>query len=165
MVRRPARLVYRNAMIASTVRRMDGQQAAEDLRKRTLSDIPRSLDRLIYLASMRDYNTGLYYHDGLASRFTQEVACEALADCHREAFRQLVGCPLEELVAQMEAYMASTHTSPADFLTAWKGLEPYRVAVPVESDPLSAQFLFSSFKIALVILESRLNPRRAELSA
>ena len=69
---------------------------------------------------MRDYNTGLYYHDGLASRFSQEVACEALADCHREAFRQLVGCSLEKLVCQMEAYMASTHTSPAEFLAAWK---------------------------------------------
>jgi hypothetical protein len=144
---------------------MDVQQAADDLRRRSLSEFPRPLDRLIYLASMRDYNTGLYYHDGLASRFSQEVACEAMADCHREAFRQLVGCSLEDLVAQMEGYMASTHTSPADFLTAWKGLEPYRVAVPVESDPLSAQFLFSSFKIALVILESRLNQRSGEPNA
>ena len=141
------------------------QQAADDLRRRSLSEFPRPLDRLIYLASMRDYNTGLYYHDGLASRFSQEVACEAMADCHREAFRQLVGCSLEDLVAQMEGYMASTHTSPGDFLTAWKGLEPYRVAVPVESDPLSAEFLFSSFKIALVILESRLNQRSEELNA
>jgi hypothetical protein len=151
--------------VVSFPRRMDVQQAAEDLRRRSLSDLPRPLDRLIYLASMRDYNTGLYYHDGLASRYSQEVACEALADCHRQAFRELIGCSLEEIVAQMQAYMASTHTSPADFLTAWRGLEPYRIAVPVEIDPLSAQFLFSSFKIALAILESRLNPRPAGLSA
>jgi len=136
---------------------MDVQQAAEDLRRRTLSEIPRSLDRLIYLASMRDYNTGLYYHDGLASRFSQEVACEALADCHREAFRDLVGSPLRDLVCQMEGYMDSTHTSPGEFLTAWRKLEPYRVAVPVETDPLSAEFLFSNFKIALAILEARLH--------
>lgn len=142
-------------------RRLDVQEAAQDLRHRTLSEIPRSLDRLIYLASMRDYNTGLYYHDGLASRFSQEVACEAMADCHGEAFRQLVGCSVEDLVRQMEGYMDSTRTSPIDFLTAWKKLEPYRVAVPVETDPLSAQFLFSSFKIALAILESRLVPHRA----
>jgi hypothetical protein len=142
-------------------KRMEVQQAAEDIRHRTLSEIPRPLDRLIYLASMRDYNTGLYYHDGLASRFTQEVACQALADCHREAFRELVESPLQDLVGQMEAYMDSTRTSPGDFLTAWKKLEPYRVAVPVETDPLSAQFLFSSFKIALAVLESRLDPRRS----
>ena len=114
---------------------------------------------------MRDYNTGLYYHDGLAARFSQEVACEALADCHREVFRQLVGCSLENVVCQMEAYMESTHTSPGEFLAAWRKLEPYRVAVPVEADPLSAQLLFSTFKIALAILEARLNPRPRESDA
>jgi hypothetical protein len=144
---------------------MDVLQAADDLRRRSLASYPRPLDRLIYLASMRDYNTGLYYHDGLASRYSAEVACQAMADCHREAFRQLVGNSLEELVQQLEAYMASTHTSPADFVTAWKGLEPYRVAIPVESDPLAAQLLFSSFRIALAILESRLHPQPAALSA
>lgn len=152
-------------MITAAARRMDVQQAADDLRHRTLSEIPRSLDRLIYLASMRDYNTGLYYHDGLASRFTQEVACEALADCHREAFSQLIGCSLRELVGQMEDYINSTHTSPRDFVAAWKKLEPYRVAVPVETDPVLAQFLFSSFKIALAILEARLRSVPGELSA
>lgn len=104
-------------------KRMDVEQAATDLRSRTLSDIPRSLDRLIYLASMRDYNTGLYYHDGLASRFTQEVACEALANCHREAFNQLVSCSLRDLVGQMEGYIDSTHTSARDFVAAW--ITPY----------------------------------------
>jgi len=144
---------------------MDVEQAAEDLRSRTLSEIPRSLDRLIYLASMRDYNTGLYYHDGLASRFTQDVACEALADCHREAFSELVGCSLRELVGQMEGYINATHTCPRDFVTAWKKLEPYRVAVPVETDPVMAHFLFSSFKIALAVLEARLHSVPAEPAA
>jgi hypothetical protein len=151
--------------VNSLPRRLDVQEAAEDVRHRTLSGLPQSLDRLIYLASMRDYNTGLYYHDGLAARFSQEVACEALADCHREVFRQLVSCSLENLVCQMEAYMKSTHTSPAEFLAAWRKLEPYRVAVPVEADPLSAQVLFSTLKIALAILEARLNPRSGEPGA
>ena len=52
--------------------------------------------------------------------------------------------------------MKSTHTGPGEFLAAWRKLEPYRVAVPVEADPLSAQLLFSTFKIALAILEARL---------
>jgi hypothetical protein len=142
-------------------RRLDVQQAAEDFRHRTLSTISRPLDRLIYLASMRDYNTGLYYHDGLASRFSQEAACEALADCHVDAFRQLVHCSLEDLVRQMEAYMNSMHTNPAEFLGAWMKLEPYRVAVPVETDPLSVELLFSNFRIALAILQARLHPRSA----
>jgi hypothetical protein len=151
--------------VITAAKRMDVAAAADDIRGRTLSDMPRSLDRLIYLASMRDYNTGLYYHDGLASRFTQEVACEALADCHREAFNELVACSLRELVGQMEGYIRSTHTSPPDFIAAWKKLEPYRIAVPVRTDPVLAQFLFSSFKIALAILEARLHSAPEALDA
>ena len=146
----------------NVLKRTDVLQAADDLRRRTLASIARPLDRLIYLASTRDYNTGFYYHDGLASRFAQEVVCEALADCHREAFQELVGASLENLVAQMEAYIASTQTSPHDFVVAWKKLEPYRVAVPVDSDTLTSDFLFSNFRIALAILQARLNtPRTA----
>jgi hypothetical protein len=142
-------------------KRVDVQIAKADLRGRTLVRIPRALDRLVYLASMRDYNTGLYYHDGLAARFSEETACEAIADCHREAFQELLISSLEELVAQLSAYMDSTHTHPSDFLAAWKGLEPYRVAVPVRTDPLSTEFLFSNLKIALAVLESRLNAHLA----
>lgn len=142
-------------------KRMDVRNAAEDLRRRTLAKIERPLDRLIYLASTRDYNTGSYYHEGLASRFTEEVACEAMADCHREVFRELLSFPLEDLVRQIEAYIESTHTNPGDFIVAWRKLEPYRVAVPVETDLLSAEFLFSNIKIALAILEARLNIRPA----
>jgi hypothetical protein len=145
--------------------RSDVKAAADDLRHRTLAGMPRPLDRLIYLAAMRDYNTGLYYHDGLAARFTQEVACEALANCHGEAFRQLLGCSLQELVRQVEEYMGTTETNPCDFVTAWKRLEPYRVTVPVETDSLSAEFLFSNLKIALAILEARLFPRPLESAA
>src|ERR1700691_266505 len=112
-------------------KRMDVQEAAQDLRWRTLSKIERPLDRVIYRASTRDYNTGLYYHDGLAARFTQEIACQALADCHREVFHQLVGAPLKDLVNQVEGYMGTTHTSASEFIAVWKGLEPYRVVVPV----------------------------------
>lgn len=143
-------------------KRMDVQRAMEDLRSRTLSHMPRALDRLIYLSSMRDYNTGLYYHDGLASRFSEEAACEAVAECHNDAMRELVASSLEGLVGQMEAYMDSARTQPRDFLGMWRGLEPYRVAVPVGSAPLAAGFLFSNFRVALAILDARLNARPAE---
>lgn len=138
-------------------RRMDVQQAAGDLRERTLSGLHGPLDRLIYLASTRDYNTGIYHHDGLAARYTPAVACEALADCHREVFQELLGCSMKELVLQMEAYMLSTGIEAAHFLTSWKKLEPYRIAVPVEIEPLAVEFLVCNLRTALAILEARLN--------
>jgi hypothetical protein len=140
----------------SPARRLGGvEEAIDDLHRRTLSKLPRSLDRLIYLASTRDYNTGLYYHDGLAATYSQDVACQALAECHREAFRELIGSSLQDLVGQMQDYMASVHLTPDKFIRAWKKLEPYRVTIPVESDPLATEFFFANLRTALAILEMR----------
>jgi hypothetical protein len=153
-------------MVNFPAKRMDVRAAAEDMRGRTLSRIARPLDRLIYLASLRDYNTGFYYHEGLAARFSEEAVCEALSDCHREVFRQLLFSPLEDLVAQLEAYVDSTNATPADFIAAWQRLEPYRVSVPAETDSVSAGFFFSNLKVALAILRNRLRaPRLPKPSA
>jgi hypothetical protein len=135
---------------------MDVLAAADDLRRRTLAQMRQPLERMIYLASTRDYNTGMYFHQGLAARFSEEAACEALAGCHREAFAELVDASLQELVHELEAYLRSTGVAPSDFVAAWKGLEPYRVAVPVGIDSLSSELVFSNLKVALAILEARL---------
>ncbi len=135
---------------------MEVIRAAEDLRRRTLAGVREPLDRLIYLASMRDYNTGLYYHAGLAMRFGDDVACEALAECHREAYGQLLASPLKSVVEQIASYAERLGTPQAEMIAAWKGLEPYRVAVPSQSDPLATDFVCSNVSIALSILESRL---------
>jgi hypothetical protein len=141
------------------INRTDVELAADDLRRRTLSHMPAPLERMIYLGSTRDYNTGLYYHDGLASRFSGEVACEALSNCHREAYRQLLGCSVEDLVRQMDSYIQSTHSAPRDFIAAWKSLQPYRVAVPAATDSLAVEFLCSNVRIALAIWEARQDGR------
>lgn len=146
--------------MVSMTKTAEVQRAVEEVRQQTLARIPRPLDRLIYLASMRDDNTGVYHHEGLASRFPRDIACEALANCHREVYEQLISCPLENLVEQMESYREATGTSPREFLSAWKDRQPYRVAVPMQSDGLATEFLFSNFTIALAIMEERLPVRR-----
>ncbi len=143
------------------IKRSDVLAAAEDLRRRTLVHLPLSLERMIYLASTRDYNSGLYHHEGLASRFSAEAACEGLADCHRQSFSELLAAPLEDLVRQLQAYAESTQALSSNFVTTWQELEPYRAAVPIGTDPLAAQFVFSNLKVALAIFASRLAPRPA----
>lgn len=152
--------------MTSSIQSADVQRAVEDVRHRTLAKLPGALERFIHIASLRDYNSGLYYHDGLADRFSPEVACEALADCHREACNELLAVSLQDLVRQMQAYLESSHVPPYDFIAAWKGLEPYRVAIPLQTHPFAAEFLFSNFRIALAIVEDRLTkPRRSRRAA
>jgi len=137
------------------IKRMDLEAATEDLKKRTLAGLPGDVSRLIYLASTRDYNTGQYYHEGLASCFSEEVAARALAACHQEVFKFLAFGPLENLVQELDIYVRSTPARPEQVLETWRKLEPYRVTLPSGCDRLSAEFFFSNVRIALLILELR----------
>ena len=110
---------------------------------------------MVYLAATRDYNTGKYYHDGLAIKFTQEIASQALAACHQETFQRLVEAPLEDLVGQLDKYIKSNNSEEAEVISTWLELEPFRVTIPLNCDPISAQLFCSNLRIALAILDSR----------
>ena len=134
---------------------MDVEAAREDLNERTLAKIRLDFARLIYLASTRDYNTGRYYHDGLAFQFSEAVAAQALSDAHEEVFMDLALRPLKDLVDQLQAYLRSVGAESDDVIRVWDSLEPYRVVIPTESDPLTTSFFLANVKIALAIVESR----------
>ncbi len=135
--------------------RTDVQAAREDLKNRTLARIGLKFSRLLYVASTRDYNTGRYYHDGLAFQFSEEVAEKALTEVHKEEFFSLALGPLEDLVDQLRLYIRSVSTEPGEILQLWERVEPYRVAIPRECDPLTAKLFLANVKIALAIVESR----------
>jgi len=137
------------------VRLVPVQEAYEDLLNRTLSRISCDLGRLIYLASTRDYNTGNYYHEGLAGRFSLDVARKALEIAHRKAFYRVSALSLEDLASNLEAYLRSSRENPQVFLRAWQKLEPYRVAIPTEVNLTVAQLFTSNLRLALAILRFR----------
>src|SRR5260370_42501994 len=99
-------------------RNIDIEPAVTDLRNRTLSRLPGDFSRLVYLASSRDFNTGKYFHDGLAFHFSQSVTSNAMELCHRELFDRLVYASLEELIEELCNYSSSTDERPKEFLTS-----------------------------------------------
>ncbi len=138
-----------------TVKLVPEQAAYDDLLQRSLSKISCDLARLIYLASTRDYNTGTYHHDGLAARFSPDVAGKALEMAHRRIFYQLSAYSLEQLVEQLQIYLDCSHESATDVLRIWQKLEPYRVAIPVEVNPAVARLFLSNIRLALAIWRFR----------
>jgi hypothetical protein len=135
----------------------DINAAVNDLKKRSLSSLHSGLAQLVYVAGTRDYNTGQYYHDGLAARFTQEIASKALAQCHEECFLRVVEAPIEELVRLVDEY--ARVNSSGQLVSTWLDIEPYRILVPLTCEPLSARLFCSNLKIALLILELRATNR------
>jgi len=141
--------------------------AVEDLKRRTLASLSNDMARLVYLSSTRDYLTGRYYHDGLAFRFTGQLAEVAVGFCHHELFEKIVSSQLGVLVRELEVFIRSQQARPREVLGAWKKLQPYRMLVPQGSDWVSKEFFFSNIRIALAILEDRLEktPHQDQQSA
>jgi len=147
--------------MSATVKLVPVQDAYDDLLNRSLSRISCELGRLIYLASTRDYNTGNYYHEGLASRFSSEVARKALEIAHRQAFYKVSAFALEDLVTDLETYLRASRENPPDFLRMWQKLEPYRIAIPTDVNITVARLLTSNLRLALAILRFRQEPSQS----
>src|SRR5215470_15069298 len=131
----------------------------DDFRTRTLARIPSTLERLIYIASTRDYNSGVYQHEGLAGRFGSGAAASALEYAHAEVFQAVSMLSLRRLTEELHKYMESSREEPVAFLNTWQKLEPYRVAIPLRADPTIAELFVSNVRIALAVLRHRLPER------
>jgi hypothetical protein len=118
-----------------------------------LDHYPNDLTRMLYLASLRDCNSGLYLHPQLSHRIGVEVANQVLIACHNEVFGCLLTVPLSGYVIQMEEYIRYTRTERSTWLKTWQSLQAYRSTVPVEASSLSSALFCLNIELALTILK------------
>jgi len=107
---------------------------------------------MIYLASLRDCNSGLYLHPELSQQEGVRVADRALRVCHEQVFRSLLITRLPDYVCQLEQYIRYTRGETATMLKTWKSLQAYRATVPVGAAATSAELFFLNIAIALEAL-------------
>jgi len=118
-----------------------------------LQDLPNDLTRMIYLASLRDCNSGVYLHPQLSTGDRIHEADRALRGCHEELFRRLLTTPLQAFVVQLEEYIRYTRAERATILKTWKSLQAYRATVPMGVLETSAELFCLNVEIALAVLE------------
>ena len=118
-----------------------------------LKGLPNDLTRVIYLASLRDCNSGVYLHPQLSTGDRIHEADRALRGCHEELFRRLLTTPLQAFVVQLEEYIRYTRAERATILKTWKSLQAYRATVPMGVLETSAELFCLNVEIALAVLE------------
>jgi len=129
------------------------QRVVENVRDQTLSALPGHFNRLIYLASLRDHNTGRYSHYGLELRFSSDAVHEGLRRCHLQAFEELVNLSLQEQTQDLIGFFTSLKTEPARLVEAWRRLRSYEILPPEDCDPLARQLFDKNVETILQVLK------------
>lgn len=138
---------------ANAFNRTSGTDALADYVSETvLETLPNDLTRMIYLASLRDCNSGIYLHPELSHQRGVQAADGALRACHEQVFHRLLTTRLAEYVIQLQEYIRYTRGELFTVLKTWRSLQAYRATVPISALSTSTELFFLNVAIALEVV-------------
>jgi hypothetical protein len=130
------------------------RDAISDLWRNTLSQIPAVFGRLVYLAALRDPNSGRYEHHGLALVFGENEADRALRRSHIQTFSEWLCFNLEQQKADLGLYLSALFDERRRVIETWLRLEPFRTLVPTSATKAETELYYSDFRILLTLLKN-----------
>ena len=133
-------------------------RAIGDLWNRTLSQVPTTFGRIVYLASLRNSNTGFYEHFGLAQVYSQEEADRALRSSHARTFAEWLNYPLAQQKDDLEEYLLSIDANREKILKTWAALGPYRNMLPTEASTAERELFVSDLELIIELLRNAFCP-------
>jgi hypothetical protein len=131
------------------------RDAVDNLWQRTLLHIPSSYGRLVYLASLRNPDTGRYEHYGLSLNPNNADANRAVRQSHEAIFQEWVGYSLEHKKADLDLYITTIEeVDKTQLIDAWLRLTPYKNLVPASIQGPERQRHISDFEALLGLLKN-----------
>jgi hypothetical protein len=130
------------------------RSALADLFKHTLRSIPTRFGRLLYLASLRDSNSGVYKHYGLSSTFGRQESIQALTESHERVFREWLRMSLEEKHQDLTEYLNSLEDAPDSIIRHWRRSRIYETNPPSAASPAEKELFSKDLEILLEVFSS-----------
>jgi len=141
-------------MSDSAFRSQRNRGAIADVWRNTLSQIPTQFGKLAYFGVLRNPNTGVYDHHGLAAIFGEDEARSALAASHAETFDGWLALSLERQKADLEAYLAGLDEDKSAVVLNWLSSCSYQNLMPPPARETAKALFLSDMRILLDLLKS-----------
>ena len=125
---------------------------ASDLWRHTLSQITCVYGRLHYLSSLRNPNTGLYEHHGLALVYGEKEADKALRRSHLRSFEDWLGYSLREQKSDLDAFLSSLPEERGAVIEAWSRIQPYKTVLPAHARATERSLFLADFEVLMELL-------------
>lgn len=135
----------------NNIAEIDGSEA---LWARDLTLISSSYGRLVYIAGLRNPNTGRYEHFGFANSPGSLVANRTLKRIHENVFREWVSFSLERKKSDIDLYVEGLGVDRIQLLDAWLRLTPYKNLVPASIQGPERQKHISDFEAILGLMKN-----------
>jgi hypothetical protein len=127
---------------------------AAEMWRHTLSQIPSTFGKLVYISSLRDVNTGRYEHHGLAQLFGEQETEKALRESHRKVFAEWLSYNLEQQKEDLDRYLSSFQVDKRTILATWTRLTPYRNLMPADLGEPERKLYLADFEAVLDLLRN-----------
>jgi hypothetical protein len=122
---------------------------------RDLTLIESIYGRLVYLANLRNPDTGRYEHFSFSQNGSNLVASRTLKRIHESTFREWVAFPLQNKKADIDLYIAGIgQVDRAELIDAWLRLTPYKNLVPASIQGPEREKHISDFEAILGLMKN-----------
>jgi hypothetical protein len=120
---------------------------------------------LVYLAGLRDPNTGKYEYYGIGPS-EMPAANRRLRRTHEVIFTEWVGYPLERKMSDVEQYIEDIdRVDRRELIDAWLRLTPYKNLVPASIQGPERRKHISDFEAILGLLKNVYGVASPDLTA
>jgi len=141
-------------MLEPTISLALDRNAVADLWRNTLSQIPSIFGRLVYLASLRNDNSGRYEHHGLALVCGADEADKALKQSHSQTFAEWLRCTVEQQKADLDLYISGLAEDKRTVVETWVKLAPYRNLIPASVRGVERKLYISDLTALMELLRN-----------